>query len=139
MTVKHLDHLNLTVSDLEASVAWYRRALGFVPVESGLYEGQPWAIVRSGEAMLALYQRPGRHHPGDDERGRLAQLGLNHFGLRITDRPTWEKTIEEQGIEVAYGGPVQWPHSTSWYVEDPDGYEIEVALWDRDRVAFDAA
>jgi len=139
MTIKHLDHLNLTVSDLEASVRWYGRVLGFSPVESGIYRGEPWKILRAGEAMLALYQRPGRHHPGDDERGRLDQLGVSHFGLRITDRETWERTIERERVEVAYGGSVRWPHSTSWYVEDPDGYEIEVALWDQDRVAFDAA
>lgn len=139
MHVKHLDHLNLTVSDLEASAAWYARALGFSLVESGVYGGEPWRILRSGDAMLALYQRPGRHHPDDDERGRHRQLGVNHFGLRITDRAAWEQTLEREAIEVAYGGAVRWPHSTSWYIEDPDGYEIEVALWDEDRVAFDAA
>lgn len=139
MTVKQLDHLNLSVSDLDASVAWYARVLGFEEVESGSYRGQPWKILRSGDAMLALYQRPGRHHPDDDERSRLAQLGVSHFGLRITDRTIWEQTMDRERIEVAYGGSVRWPHSTSWYVEDPDGYEIEVALWDDDRVAFDAA
>ena len=65
----------------------------------------------------------------DAQRARGVH-GLNHFGLRITDRAGWEKTMEREGIEPEYGGPVRWPHSTAWYIQDPTGYEIEVALWD---------
>ena len=35
MTIKHLDHLNLTVNNLAESVAWYARVLGFELVEQG--------------------------------------------------------------------------------------------------------
>lgn len=62
---------------------------------------------------------------------------MAHFGLRITDADEWLETVDREGLEVLYGGEVAWPHSTSWYLTDPTGYEIEVALWDRDRIAFD--
>jgi hypothetical protein len=63
--------------------------------------------------------------------------GINHFGLRITDEKAWQRTLAAENIEVLYDGPVRWPHSTSWYILDPTGWEIEVALWDKDTVAFD--
>ena len=62
--------------------------------------------------------------------------GLSHFGLRIQDRAAWEETVAREQVEVSYGGEVDWPHSSAWYVVDPTGYEIEVALWDDDAVAF---
>lgn len=44
--------------------------------------------------------------------------------------------MAREGVEVRYGGEVRWPHWSSWYVLDPMGYEIEVALWEGDQVAF---
>jgi catechol 2,3-dioxygenase-like lactoylglutathione lyase family enzyme len=133
MAVKHLDHLNMTVASLAESADWYGRVFGFERVEGGVYDGVPWAILRSGEALLCLYEHPDYRVPRDGERLH----GLNHFGLRIQDRAAWEETVRREGVEVLYGGEVRWPHSRAWYVVDPTGYEIEVACWDQDRVAFE--
>ena len=40
-----------------------------------------------------------------------------------------------EGLEVE---EIVYPHSRSWYVYDPTGYEIEVVSWKGDRVAFEA-
>jgi catechol 2,3-dioxygenase-like lactoylglutathione lyase family enzyme len=139
MHVKHLDHLNLSVRDLAASIDWYGRVFGFERKEGGTYEGAPWAILQSGDALLCLYEHPERDFVDPEERGARGQHGLNHFGLRIRDAEAWLRAVDREGVEVRHGGPVSWPHSTSWYVCDPTGYEIEVALWHDDRVAFPAA
>ena len=133
MRVKHLDHLNMSVADLAATTEWYGRVFGFEAVERGVYEGRPWAILKSGEALLCLYEHPERKVPDPEVHGHH---GLSHFGLRITDGADWERTVQREQVEVLYGGPVRWPHSTAWYVADPTGHEIEVACWDSDRVAF---
>jgi len=136
MQLKHLDHLNLGVSDLGASLDFYARVFGMEKVEAGEKDGVAWAIVRGGEAMLCLYEHAGHHLPTDTEREATGQLGLNHFGLRITDREAWEQVIAREKLTVNYGGPVGWPHSTAWYIYDPSGYEIEVALWEGDEIRF---
>jgi catechol-2,3-dioxygenase len=133
MNVKHLDHLNMSVADLAATRAWYARVFGFETVEQGVYEGRPWAILKSGEALLCLYEHTERKVPDPEVHGHH---GLSHFGLRITDRAAWDATLEREKVEVLYGGAVDWPHSTAWYVQDPTGNEIEVALWNEDRVSF---
>ena len=133
MSIRHLDHLNMSVADLAASEDWYGRVFGFERVEGGTYDGRPWAILRAGEALLCLYEHPERRAPDPEEHGHH---GLSHFGLRITDRRAWEETVAREKVEVGYGGEHRWPHSTAWYVTDPTGYEIEVALWDGDRVRF---
>jgi hypothetical protein len=60
-----------------------------------------------------------------------------HFGLRITDAEAWLETLEREKVHVLYDGEIDWPHSRSWYIKDPTGYEIEVVLWTEDVVAFD--
>jgi len=134
--VQQLDHLNISVESFDATVVWYGRVFGFSLVEEEVTDGVRWGVIRSGEALLCIYEHPGRRVL---DRFQLAEAGLHglaHFGLRITDRDAWEATVEREGVEALYGGPIRWPFSTSWYVKDPSGYEIEVALWDADRIAF---
>lgn len=128
-----LDHMNFTVTDIDESVRWYGAVFGFDPVERDtLDDGTRWAIVLSGSSMLCMYEHPERGAPVADGDHH----SLSHFGLRIHDRAAWEETVERHGVAVQYGGPVRWPLSTSWYVVDPSGWEIEVALWDDDSVRF---
>ena len=133
MAVKHLDHLNMSVARLDESLDWYGRVFGFEKVEGGVWNGSRWAIVRSGDALLCLYEHHERRmcDPNADRHH-----GPAHFGLRVVDRGAWEATLARERVPVGYGGAVRWSHSTSWYVTDPTGYEIEVACWDDDRIAF---
>ncbi len=134
-TVKQLDHLNISVGDFDQSAEWYRRVFGFEIVQDEVDEEDiRWGVLRAGDAMLCIYEYPDLEFvPRPRERG---MHGINHFGLRITDRAAWEETLAREQLELNWGGVVRWPHSTAWYVNDPTGYEIEVALWDDDTVRF---
>jgi len=137
MTVEALDHLNLSVDDFDATVAWYGRVFGFELVEEAVTDGVRWGVIRAGSALLCIYEHPGRRCL---DRFGLAERGLHglaHFGLRITDADAWLATVEREGVEILYGGEIHWPHSRAWYLKDPTGYEIEVACWDGGRIAFD--
>lgn len=137
MTVKNIDHLNLTVADFDRTVAWYGRVFGFALVEEGEQDGGRWGVIRAGEAMLCIYEHGDCEMKDRHALRRMKLHGVNHFGLRIADRAAWEAVVEREEVPVLYGGPVRWRHSTSWYLQDPTGYEIEVALWDHDTIAFD--
>jgi len=137
MKVKHLDHLNLTVRDFAETVDWYGRVFGFEVVQDDIEDGVRWGVIRSGEAMLCIYEHKDFEFEDGCARRDRGQHAVNHFALRITDRKEWEETASRQGLKFGYGGgAVRWPHSTAWYVIDPTGYEIEVALWDDDTVRF---
>jgi len=137
MDIVGFDHVNLTVRDLDESTRWYGRLFRFAPVEEGVWEGVRWSILRSGEgrgsAMLCLYERPD-YRPTDGDVLREMRLhGVRHFGLRIDDEAAWREILSKEGLEAEV---MRWPHSTSWYVTDPTGYDIEVALWHEGRVTF---
>ncbi len=138
MTIKQLDHLNLTVADLDQTIAWYAAIFGFRVVEQGLREDTRWAILRAGEAMLCVYEDPTREAPSRFQVGDTSRHTIYHWGLRITDKAAWLRTIEQHDLDLEFGGESDYPHSTSWYVSDPTGYSIEVAYWHEDQVAFDA-
>ena len=134
MRVKQLDHLNISVSVFDETADWYARVFGFEVVEDQVdADGIRWGVIRSGDAMLCIYEHPDLESVKPRTRGIH---GINHFALRITDREEWERILESEQLELNWGGEVRWPHSTAWYVSDPTGYEIEVALWDGDKVAF---
>ena len=136
MNVKHLDHLNLSVRRFEETADWYQRVFGFEVVESGVWKGSPWGVLKSGEAMLCAYEDPNRKFIDGDGLKASHLHGFNHFALRIIDSNEWSRTLVRENVHVRYGGPVSWPHSTSWYVRDPTGYEIEVVLWNGDKISF---
>lgn len=133
MNVSNLDHLNLTVKNLDETEKWYEEIFGFSKVEGGVRSGVKWGILRSGDAMLCVYEHPELANP-DEADGHNHKI--YHFGLRITDRESFENRIKEHKVPVEYGGAIRYPHSWSWYITDPTGYEIEVALWDEDKVNF---
>ncbi|MHC4223605.1 MAG: VOC family protein [Planctomycetota bacterium] len=137
MKVKQLDHLNLSVQSFSETADWYGRVFGFEVVEDEVDQGMRWGVIRSGDAMLCIYEHPELEFADPDAIRDKGLHGIKHFGLRITDRESWEETVKREGIELNYGGPVRWPHSTAWYVTDPTGYLIEAALWDDDEARFD--
>lgn len=121
-----IDHLNMSVHDLNESLAWYHKVFGFEKREAGVGpSGTPWAITALGDVLLCLYQHPSRL-PADENDEKF--LRLDHFGFRINDRRAWEKIVKEHDLKLLYGGePILYPRSVSWYVVDPSGYEIEIS------------
>ncbi len=136
MNVKHLDHINLSVANFEHTVDWYARIFDFELVEEGLQDGIRWGVIQSGEALLCVYEHPARRHLDRFELGDHHLHGMAHFGLRITDEADWLDIVEREKVPILYDGVIRWPHSLAWYVKDPTGYEIEVALWNGDRITF---
>lgn len=136
MQVKHLDHVNLSVASFDESADWYRRVFGFEVAERGVAENRPWGVLRSGDALLCIYEYPEFRFEDCRTHHKKGVHAIAHFGLRITDRKAWEATIEREKVKCVYRD-WRYPHSNSWYVIDPTGWEIEVALWDNDTVRFE--
>lgn len=112
-----IDHINLEVIDLEQSVNFYRKLLGFEVLET--FSEPKGQIIGLKQAKLALY-----------ETARFTtyeKCGFSHISFHIENFNDIENKCQEMGLTIKYGGLVQWPHSRSIYIEDPNGYEIELA------------
>lgn len=132
MTTLRLDHLNMRVRSFEDTAAWYHSVFDFQVVERGVVDGRPWGVLKAGDAMLCVYESPDMPQPRREDRV------LNHFAIAVNDREAWLARAKQLGLALGYGGEVRWDHSSAWYVRDPSGYEVEVAIWD-DRPRFSAS
>ena len=133
----HIDHINLTIKNLTETANWYERVFDMKIVEEGLREdGNKWAVIGNGDYFICMNEFPKRKNANTNYEGANPSQNIYHFGFRITDRSEWEKRVRENNLALYYGGVNEYPHSTSWYVNDPTGYEIEVAVWDQNAPSF---
>ena len=131
MEIKELGHLVLYVSDLRASVHFYRDVLGWRPILGG-DDDAPMPFP------AAAFSAPSNrtHHElllievGKDAtpipRGR--RVGLYHFGLKVGDNDDDLRealaSLQENGVPVLGASDHTVTHSL--YIADPDGNEIEL-------------
>lgn len=123
MEISHLDHLVLTVKDIEITVDFYQSVLGMKPIQFG--EGR-WALS-FGHQKINLHQQGKEFEP----KAKHVQAGSADLCF-ITNTPIDEvfDHITGQGVSIEEG-PVERTGAvdkiTSIYLRDPDGNLIEVS------------
>lgn len=116
-----IDHINFCVKNLEDTLSFYHKVFGFEVKERGIRDGGSWAIFGHPETgYLCAYEYP-------DLEISTRGLRINHFGLYVTDFNTLEERLKKLGVNILYGGEVDWGRSRSIYITDPSGWEIELA------------
>ncbi len=122
MNISHLDHLVLTVADLEATIDFYTRVLGMQVVTFG--EGRK--ALAFGNQKINLHQA-GREFEPKAERLTPGSADL----CFIVATPLAEVIAHLQAQQVAIEGPVQRTGATgpirSVYLRDPDQNLIELS------------
>ena len=123
VAINALSHVTLTVTDLEASVAWYERALGLKrgPEMSGPGWHRALMLADSGVVIgLQSHERTAKGERFDETR-----VGLDHVSIACKDR------AEVQAWLVALDR-ADLPHSeisaepaNVATCRDPDGIAIE--------------
>ena len=139
-TVTGLDHMALSVSDLDRSVAFYRDLLGLelvrileCPASTRLGEvvGMPGCAARIahlklGDAMLEIFQytQPrGRPLPPDH---RQADHGWVHLGFTSSDTRGDYERLKAQGVQFVRE-PLEFrPNVWICYFYGPDGEVCEL-------------
>ncbi len=113
-----IDHVNMKVKDLEKSVEFYKNLFGFEikQEENANKLDAPSKIIGNDTIKLCLYEVPDMSPEG----------GIAHFGFNIANFNEIIQKCKELGVEVLYGGIVDWEKSKSVYIVDPSGYEIEL-------------
>ncbi|MFB6394710.1 VOC family protein [Polymorphospora lycopeni] len=123
--IERVDHLVLTVADIDRTVGFYRRVLGLRPVTSG--SGR--RALEFGNQKINLHQAgreatPAAHRPTPGSadlclvsRGPLADVLAHLAACRV---PVEEGPVERTGAV----GPM-----VSVYLRDPDGNLIEICSY----------
>lgn len=117
LNVTGLDHLNLSVKNLDETVDFYSKLFGFSVLKE--QPEQDSKIIGNDKVKLCLYQ--------SDDLQVSQNSGFNHFGFHIENFEDIITICKEMNIEIFYGGPIEWEKSSSIYIADPNGYEIELS------------
>ena len=116
-----LEHVNLTVSDVERSVAFYRGVFGFgVRWQGTVDEGRPAAHVGGDDFYLALFEARGEGRASID----YGAVGINHFGFVVDDLDALKRRLDELGVHRHLEADYD-PGRRSYFL-DPDGHEVEI-------------
>ena len=125
MAFPGLQHVAITVSDLDASTQWYTRLFGADPVldedeESGTFHHTVFLL--DGGQLFGLHTHPAGTGGGFDEH----RTGLDHVAFACADRAeleTWAARLDELGIK--HGGIVDAPYGSGLSFRDPDNIALE--------------
>jgi len=141
--VSGFDHVSVTTSDLDASIAFYAGHLGMTVLDEGESEG------RALDELLGIEDVRIRFADLDLGEGRVLELiqfvrpkgtrvskdqwdpGATHIGLRVRDIDSLHDRLRDGGVRVI-SRPVRLMEEGAWdgarvlYAVDPDGTWVEL-------------
>jgi catechol-2,3-dioxygenase len=125
MAFPAINHIAVTVRDLEVSGPWYRRLFGADPIvdehTDAAFRHLVWML--DGGTLLGIHQHDRR---APDEEFSELRVGLDHVGFGCATRAqleNWVTRLGELGIE--HGGIVDAPYGSGLSFRDPDGIALE--------------
>ena len=123
--IEALDHVALSVRDVERSAQWYADVLGFKRHHEEMWDGVP-IFVGNSDAAIALF--PVRDKAGSRSHDRAAVRTL-HFAFRA-DRKNFLRAQDELKKRAIPFDFQDHEISHSIYFRDPDGHEIEITTYE---------
>ena len=119
---RRMDHVNLTVRDLDVSAGFYAALLGVELKEQGDNGKTRWCILGAPDRFylcLAEYRPAADFDP--------ESLHINHVGFVVDDIEETIRRVHELGLRLEFNDKtLDWPRSRSAYVKDPNGILIEL-------------
>lgn len=122
-----LDHLVLTVTDLDATLRFYESILGMTSEVFQPADGSRRVALKYGRQKINLHVADAEFEP----KARIATPGSADLCfLSDAALTTWQAHLVDAGVKILEGpiartgatGPL-----TSLYVRDPDGNLIEIS------------
>jgi len=117
IVIESVNHIGITVSDLDKSIKFYKELFDFDVVENISNSGQ--AFLKMGDILLSLVEVKG-YKSGSDSRNCIS------FYVDEEDFEDAIDEIEDTGIEVVFG-PENIRKGQRIVFADPDGNHIELS------------
>lgn len=119
-------HTMLRVGDLGRSIAFYTGILGMKLLRRKDYPGGKFTLAFVGYGEELDHTVIELTHNWDTDSYDLGN-GFGHIALAVEDAAAACEAIRQQGGNVVReAGPMQHGSTVIAFVEDPDGYKIEL-------------
>jgi catechol 2,3-dioxygenase-like lactoylglutathione lyase family enzyme len=125
-TIEQIDHIALTVKDMQRSIAWYQEVLGLERCYQEAWGDGPPVMLCAGKTCLALFPATTAQPLPPPDQNTIA---MRHFAFR-TNRANFEQAqteLRRRGMQFVFQ---DHGISHSIYFPDPDGHEVEITTYD---------
>lgn len=130
----------LTVTDIDASVAWYEKIFGVSEQMVAPHEGGEGRLLADAEWTLIIVLH--RHDVNEKEAFSERRTGLDHLGVGVPTRSeleAWAVHLEEMGVLRAKAAdrpctqsPIaDTPYGSILVFRDPDNIQLEILASER--------
>jgi glyoxylase I family protein len=123
---KRIDHVEITVSNLDRSIQFYTNVFGFKMKERlkpSAPEIEEIAFLTLGDTMLELLKMKNAAPPPQS-----AQVGFRSMAIEVDDMDRAIEDLKKKGVEISKG-PVKLPTSKRAEIKDIDGLTVELRQW----------
>jgi len=129
LKITGVNHFAVSVHDLEESIEWYRKVLGFTLICRNSIPGLDvqTAHMRAPDFVLELFEAEGanplpkeRMYPNTD----LMTHGNKHFSVTVEDGKMAVEQLKIMGVEIVMIAEV-WD-TLGIFIRDPTGNLIEI-------------
>jgi catechol 2,3-dioxygenase-like lactoylglutathione lyase family enzyme len=126
MHLGNIDHVAVSVSDLNVSIEWYQHVLGLKRQYADAWEGPP-IMLCAEDSCLALFQTESKAPISRLDHQTIPQIW--HVAFKV-DRQAFneaQRRLDELGILFRFAD-----HDIchSIYLLDPDGHQIELVTYE---------
>ena len=125
MNLEAIDHVALSVRDVDLSAQWYVDVLGFERQHDDVWNGYP-VFVGKNDAAIALFpiRKKDPSHSSAPSPVRVL-----HFAFRASrkDFLAAQEELKQRGIDFEFQ---DHEISHSIYFSDPDGHELEITTYE---------
>jgi catechol 2,3-dioxygenase-like lactoylglutathione lyase family enzyme len=116
------DHVHILTSDPEGVAVWFKRMLDAEIIRS-MQGDKPRVDVKLGGQMIFIMPVS----PSDVRAApEHAHLGLDHFGLTVTDIDAVHEDLKRRGAEFSQNLHTQRPGIRMLFLRGPEGISVEV-------------
>ena len=123
-----LHHGAVSVPNLDESIAWYQKMLGFEVEQRVRIPGQPveFAMLKRGDLRVELFaaenSKPMEANRREPNTAFLSQGSL-HFAFAVPDTHALADRLREQGADIVWIRDFEW--GSNAFIRDNAGNLIE--------------
>ncbi len=125
-SITGISHVDLSVTDIEASETWYRELLGAVPLFGGRSDDHDlevrYILEPSSNVVIGLEQHDANQGGAFDER----RVGLDHLAFNVGSREELDAWLGRLGeLGITHSGITEQDPWDVLVFRDPDNIQLE--------------
>ena len=127
--INGINHVAISVADLEESIAWYEKVFGFTVIDRSEIPGTGIKVshMQGAGFLLEIFAAPNANPLPEDRRipnKDLLTMGNKHFSFGVKDAHKAKEEMEAMGVDIAFVAEVDGTYGV--FIRDNTGNLIEI-------------